>query len=244
VDRVVPLQLALKEDGCDLGAPGADGIYGAKTADCVRTFQTINNANGGEKVLPVTGVADPSTLRVLFGKVLANSEARAHLEKDLIHPYQTPEAKALMAELPSIFKDEKHWLLPLRLDIVAVGGFELYTRDESDEKNAARRVLGKESNNNTRDAFRHVQSVLRLSRYMSTEWAVRLGDMREKHVSSPLGCMYMDLFNHRAAARIAEHMPWSSDVADVAADGIRSGKLIVYPFPLVPKGTPQKIALK
>lgn len=231
VDRVLPLQLMLQKKGYDVGADGPDGMYGSELRFAVYRFQYDRR----HLQLPTNGFADVQTLKTLVEEILSDPVVAEQLDNELLAPYRAPEKEKFIQNLPEIFNSHQHWLLPVRPDVEAVAFYYMFARPEI--KSTAKEALGANLNRHTSDAFRHAHSVLILSQTIDSAWAVELGDMREKaDDDAPLGCMYMDLYNHRAAQKIAERLGSEANAENAVAEAIRSGELVRYPFPLIPSG--------
>lgn len=229
IDRVVPVQLALKFLGYKLGPCGADGIYGEDTSAAVILFQQQHN-------LPCTGETDPVTYRALARAVIENKDVSGQLDSALLAPYRTEKARKVMGDLGNIFSTGKDLSLFLRPDITAYAGFEALVNDFRSD--VASEVFPGCANLHLRDAFRHSDSIFRIAGYAGSSWAVMVGDIREKGEFNGLPGFLMDVYNHRVAAGLREKSQSplkNADSLPVFKQAIHEGEFVLYPFPLVPK---------
>jgi hypothetical protein len=237
VDAVIPLQLLLIESGEDLGRCGADGIYGPSTILAVINYQKRHD-------LPKnSGNVDTATYDHLVKNVLANKESYVQITDTLIAPYNTAEDIALKAHIGDIFDDTGAELF-FRPDALAVGAYEGLFNDERED--AASMMLPGFANNHLRDAFRHSDSVFRIAAKAGTASAITIGDMREKKEFHTLPLFLMDIYNHRAAAKLyedtPEHILDQSNITEIILEGLKDNKFMPSPFPLINKGTHDEYA--
>lgn len=235
VHETFPLQVFLRARNYDIGPCGTDGIYGESMKNAVLQYQKDNNLKPSEIR---RGDATIETLQHMKMEIAADPNLRARLDKILIEPFRTPEVTAfLKRDAPDILNWSYGTSFLFRPDLgIPAAVVVLDTDRESGAKKAYPGCV--DGNTHRRDAFRHAQTVFNMTQIVGPEWAVAIGNLREKNngVSHTLPESLMDVYNHKIAAEIAEEVKGTNAGTDaVIAENIHNGRFLTYPFPMVPK---------
>ena len=239
VDMVMPWQNALEALGYDIGKCGADGFYGDKLVAAMTAYRRDRGMmNSFESDIP-------GTLDAIYKEIKARPDIQAKLDDIIIAPFKKPEIQQYFDNLSGHFSFANDLKVALRPDVVLWGYIYARARDDERVNKEGREIYGGCAQNREVDAYRHGTMLLNVS--MPLPWSgyttAHLMNIRERRGSEkgphPAGVMLVDMFNHFQTAKLTytlKPFPWQNPAArEIMIEQIKSGNMVVRPFPLVPK---------